>query len=104
MKKIEAENIRPWGSGESTEFLPKELSGTFKFEVKWSGISKPKDDGKSTVSCAIDLFEGSKKVGKFWADAFALGKETAKGVKFAEKGIIDVKDGKITSVKEEEED
>ena len=104
MKKIEGENLRPWGSGETTEFLPKELSGSFKFEVKWSGVSKPKDDGKSTVSCAIEIYEGTKKVGRFWADAFALGKETSKGVKFPEAGIIEIKDGKIMKVTEKDEE
>ena len=96
-------NLRPWKKAEETVFLPKELDDTFRFEVKWSGVSKPKDDGKSTASCSIKLWKDSEEIpGTFWCDAFDLGAvETSNGVEFLESGICDIKNGKVINVKGE---
>lgn len=105
MKKIKGV-FRAWRTGEDVNFIPRELElASAKFEVAWTG-AKTKEDPETkeeyqSCTAIINVFDGSTKVGKFFVDATVLGKQLKAELAIPEKGICDIKDGKLLNVKGE---
>ena len=105
MKKIKGV-FRAWRTGEDVNFIPRELDlSSVKFETVWTGTKTKEDpDTKEEYqSCTaiIAVFDGSTKIGRFFVDATMLGKQLKAELQIPEKGICDIKGGKITNIKGE---
>lgn len=108
MKKVEGK-ITPWGGEEKAVLIPTQLEkSNLEFHTLWVGKKEKKDleTGNDYTICTVlvRLYDGSTNLGKYFVDGTTegLGKKTDAGLEIYDKGICDVKDGKLTQVKGKE--